>query len=180
MFSIQDKEYPLFHKLYSKKIKLNDIDQKILNEIRENGPIATHILARKLKIKTTQLRTSLQKLERNYKIIRAGITTDEKGRPAILWDTTEKFVPKHLLKSAEKISAEEALKKLIVKFLKINGPSTIDEICGWLGFPEEKIKPLLDKLEKETLIKQGIFTTTKIATQWILTEDLNQLLKQKT
>ena len=177
---IIDKEYPLFHKLYSKKIKINDIDQKILNEIRENGPIATHILARKLKIKTTKLRTSLQKLERNYKIIRAGITTDEKGRPAILWDTTEKFVPKHLLKSAEKISAEEALKKLIVKFLKINGPSTIDEICGWLGFPEEKIKPLLDELEKEALIKQGIFTTTKIATQWILTEDLNQLLKPKT
>jgi len=177
---ITDKEYPLFYKLYSKEIKLNDIDRKILNEIRENGPIATHILARRLKIKTTQLRTSLQKLERNYKIIRADIIADEKGRPAIQWDAAEKFVPKHLLKSAEKISIKEALKKLIVKFLKINGPSTIDEICGWLGFPEEKIIPILNELEKEELIKRGIFTTTKISTQWILTEDLKQLLQPET
>jgi len=174
---IIDKEYPLFHKLYSKEVKLNNIDRKILNEIRENGPIVTYILARKLKIKTTQLRTSLQKLERNYKIIRAGITTDEKGRPAILWDTAEKFVPKHLIKLAEKISVKEAIKKLILKFLKINGPSTIDEICGWIGFSEEKIHPLLNELEKEKIIKRGIFTSTKITSQWILIEDLKQLLQ---
>ncbi len=177
---IIDKEYPLFYKLYAKQIKLNDIDQKILNEIRENGPVATHILARKLKIKTGQLRASLQKLERSYKIIRVDITTDEKGRPAILWDTAEKFVPKHLLKEAKKISIETALKKLIIKFLHINGPSTIDEICGWIGFPEDKIKPLLNELQKEKITKHGMFTRTKIATQWILTEDLEKLFKPET
>jgi len=176
-FWIVDKEYPLFYKLYAKEIKLNNIDQKILKEIRENGPIATHILARKLKVKTTQLRASLQKLERNYKIIRVDVTKDEKGRPAILWDTTEKFIPKHLIKSAQEISIETALKKLIIKFLKLNGPSTIDEICGWIGFPEDKIKSLLNELQKEKITKHGVFTRTKIATQWILTEDLEKLLK---
>jgi len=173
---IVTEEYPIFRRVYEQNIPLNDLDRRILDTIKAEGPQTIIQLKKKLKAKISDVRVSLQRLESNFLIIRVDTIKDEKGKTMIVWDLPERVLPAEILERYQSLTRRLAQKKLIEKFLWFNGPSTVDEICEWSGLNEDEIRELLNQLEMEGKVVSGYYLKYKPDKQWVLRSDI-ELLK---
>ncbi|MHA2358176.1 MAG: hypothetical protein ACXABK_05360, partial [Candidatus Heimdallarchaeaceae archaeon] len=91
----------------------------------------------------------------------------------------EDIVPEHLRKQAKKLDPEECLKKLIMKYLKVHGPSTNLQINEYLKLDKEKIDRALIELEQTSEILKGQIVESSIEPQYIRLDD-RELLRNLT
>ncbi len=143
----------IFYTLYSKNP--GEDYEKYLPHFKKE--ITLRGLARKLKIGLGEASEIVRELERGY-LIRRKV----KG-----------FV---LRKKPEKMDRKYAARILVEKLLRYFAPLTLGEISYRLALPEDFVRDILKEMEREGVVKSGIFTLSD-ERQYMLAEDFNKLIK---
>ena len=168
--SIPLEDFQLFWNLYVKSAELGAIDEKILHQLNETSPLSLNKLSEDLDIPISTLQLHLEKLERAMLVFR----TDYElygGRVRSKYSLSEKILPKQLLQEAKKLDPEECLKKILLRFLKVNGPSTLHQILEYLKIEEEKVQRALSELQNQSRILKGRIIESALEDQYIRLED---------
>ncbi|MGQ4891766.1 MAG: ATP-dependent helicase [Candidatus Njordarchaeia archaeon] len=168
---ISVRDYPIYHKGLFRGFKLDDLSEKILGLLKKEGKASTTVLMRKLRVNFDELRFSLKILEQKHQICKIGF--EEKGvETVVVWGLTENVLPKKIIRETENLGEREALEKLILRYLKSNGPTTLEELSTFTGFKVEKIREIMEDLENRDLVTRGYFYALKKYPQFIRTMDL--------
>ena len=168
--SIPIDDFQLYWNLYVKNIETSEIDTKILEILQKKSPLSFSKLSEELDLPTDVLQLHLERLERAMLILR----TDYElygGRIRSKFSLAEKIVPSQLIQEAKKLDPEECLKKVLSRFLKVNGPSTLHQIADYLKIEEEKILRALLELQNQNLVLKGRIIESSLEDQYIRLED---------
>ncbi|MHA1446741.1 MAG: ATP-dependent helicase [Candidatus Heimdallarchaeaceae archaeon] len=168
--SIPITDFQLFWNLYLKSIDKTELDEKILKLINDVHPISLNKIAEELKEETRTVQIHLEKLESAMLIARVEYELYG-GRIRSKLAPISEVVPEPLLREAKKLDPEECLKKIILRFLKVHGPSTMHQITDYLRIEEEKLVRALAELEQKSRILKGRITESSTDLQYIRLED---------
>ena len=168
--SIPITDFQLYWNIYLKSFEKTELDEKILNLIKDTHPISLNKIAEELNEEIRTVQTSLEKLERAMLIARVDYELYG-GRIRTKYAPIELVIPEPLLKEAKKLDPEECLKKIILRFLKVRGPSTMAQITEYLRIEDEKLIRALTELEQKSRILKGRITDSSADPQYIRLED---------
>jgi len=142
-------EVPVYYLALTPSVQLDSHDLRLLEFIRDNGPVPKDVLYKWVNLSKRDLERSLWKLDLSLKIVRAGWIRERSwGEP--LWDTFEKWLPQINLEALDPACAKE---QLVLKFLKLNG---ILKVTQLLGLFRGSLTPREVLLTLESLIKRGL------------------------
>ncbi|UJG43183.1 MAG: ATP-dependent helicase [Candidatus Heimdallarchaeum endolithica] len=168
--TVHISDFPLFWNIYVVSADLTEKDKALLSLLETDGPLSESELKEKLNLKDEELKINLGRLERSFQIMRVNIHY-YRGKLRHKYDISERVVSKFLLKQASLLDPEECLKKVILRFLKNHGPSTISLIANYLQLSNEKIRRSLTELEQQNLVLSGKITEHFLGEQYIRVED---------
>lgn len=170
------EEYPLYVNAMRLSSYIDDDAKKVLSLLENKKEMTSVQIGRALNLKYSELRPILKKLEHAFLITKSKFT--KKGKESVVvWSLTEDIVPESLKKEAEAIDRNYAIQRLILLYLKANGPSTLLDLATWLGRSEEELKSYINVLEKMGLVYSGFYTPLKQKPQYIRAED-REILKE--
>jgi len=165
------EDFSIYYPAMNKDFITDPLAEKVLNYLKKKGTATTKELMSQFKVKFSDLRLSLKVLEQKYLICKVGFVEREQEESMVLWSLTSNYVPKDLYNMATKLSEADALKKLIVRYLKAHGPSTPEEISSFTAHPVAYIENLLNELERDGIILSGYFYPLKKRPQYICYHD---------
>ncbi|MCD6164116.1 MAG: ATP-dependent helicase [Candidatus Odinarchaeota archaeon] len=170
------EDYPIYATAYQEPVKIGNLERKILDHLRSCGEATINQIIKTLKIKRRKVNRALKNLEKAYLVHRKRRKTKKKSKTYhTAWYIAEEIVPTKILLKTAKMNKAEAQKQIILKFLYLNGPSTLKEIANYTGFPQDETSKILSLLEAEGVIERGRFVDYKPAPQIIIKEDLEEL-----
>ncbi len=168
--SIPLKDFQLYWNLYVTTIEENELEKRILATLKEKSPISLNQLSEELDIPISTLQPHIERLERAILVLR----TDYElygGRVRNKYALSENIVPKQLFNEAKKLDPEECLKKILLHYLKVHGPSTLYQIIEYLRIEEEKVNRALSELQNQNRILKGRIVESALEDQYIRLED---------
>ncbi len=168
--SIPINDFHLYWNLYVKTIEKSEIEDNILEILKEKYPLSLNKLSEELDLPIKTLQVHLEKLERAMLIVRTEYELYG-GRVRSKISLAENVIPNQLMKEAKKLDPEECLKKVLLKFLKVNGPSTLHQILEFLRIEEEKITRALSELQSQNRVLKGRIIESSLEDQYIRLED---------
>lgn len=163
-------DFPLFWNIYVKSTELDDLGQSIIVLLKTNDKLSSRDIANVLSETEIRVFSSLYKLEQNFLIIR---TNFEFYRGKVKWKYTliENIIPKEILNQTKNLDPEECLKRVLLRYLKVHGPSTKGQIAEYLKIEEEKVDRSLSEFEQDNKILKGQFVEGTVDHQYITLED---------
>ncbi len=168
--SIPINDFQLYWNLYVKTAEENETDKAIIKILKEKSPISLNGLSEELDLPISTLQTHIEKLERSMQVTR----TDYElygGRVRNKYALSETIIPKQLFQEAKKLDPEECLKKILLRFLKVNGPSTLHQILEYLQIEAEKVQRALSELQNQNRVLKGRIIESSVEDQYIRLED---------
>ena len=168
--TIPVNDFQLYWNLYVKKIEEDEIDQKMLELLKEKSPLSLNKLSEELDLPIEAIQPHLEKLERAILVTR----TDYElygGRVRNKYSLSEQVIPQQLFQEAKKLDPEECLKKVLLRYLKVNGPSTLHQILEYFRIEEDKVQRALSELQGKNRILKGRITESALEDQYIRLED---------
>ena len=163
-------DYPIFWNIYSKSIELSEINKEILKTLKTKTPLSIQDISTEIEETKGITENNLETLERAMLVTKTQYEL-QGGKVKWKYCLMEDFVPEHLMKQAKKLDPEECLKKLLLKHLKVNGPSTMYQITEYLRVEEDKITRALTELEQKSEILKGQIIESTLEPQYIRLED---------
>ena len=148
----------------------NDLDTKIIELLEKKSPLSAKDIADEIGETINVVKSRLEKIEQSLVISR---TQFELTGGSITWKyaLTSKIVPSNLIKQAKRLDPEECLKQIVLRYLKVHGPSTSNQIVNYLKIEEEKITRALVELEQRNKILKGQIIEGSVEPQYIRLED---------
>ena len=149
-------EVPYYAAVYSGSSKLDKADEKVLGILKKK-PLGARSIETATGLPKERVTTILRKLERCYLIERTGI--DELIYRA---------------RDVEQAKSEEALDRLLVRYLDVHGPTTAHELAYILDAETDLVEGTLRDLENEAVVSSGNFVVDE-EYQFMLSRDLSKL-----
>ncbi|MHA1692787.1 MAG: ATP-dependent helicase [Candidatus Heimdallarchaeaceae archaeon] len=164
------EDFPLYWNIYLKSIELSEKDGQVLELIKEKHPISLAKITEELELQDQDIKLNLERLERVMLITRINFET-YKGKTTWKYISIEDFVPESFRAKAKKLDPEVCLEKIVLKYLKINGPSSASDIVEYLLLDQEKISRTLIELEQKNRVLKGQIIASTLEPQYIRLED---------
>ncbi len=149
-------EVPYYAAVYAGDVHLDKTEEKALDALRKK-PQTAKTLEAAIHLPKEKVSTVLRKLERAYLVERKGI---------------EELIFKG--REVEKAKYEEALDRLLVRYLDLHGPTTAHELAYVLDAETEIVEGALRDLENEGVVSSGNFVVGE-EYQFMLSRDLSKL-----
>lgn len=163
-------DFQIFWNVYGKSIELTDIDKKILKLLKTKHPLDSEDIVEEIDESKDVLEKRLNVLESAMLVVRTDFELFG-GREKWKYCLIDEIIPEDLRKQAKRLDPEECLKKLLLRYLKVHGPSTAKEIVEYLRVEEEKIVRALTELEQKSEILKGQIIEASVEPQYIRLAD---------
>ncbi|MEE9410448.1 MAG: ATP-dependent helicase [Candidatus Heimdallarchaeota archaeon] len=168
--AIPINDYPVFWNIYAKTLETTELDDKILSLLQKKHPLSSKEIAEDLNETAEPIKSHLEKLEQTMIISRSNFEIIG-GRNTWKYILTADLVPSNLISQAKRLDPEECLKKIVLRYLKVHGPSTSIQIIDYLKIEEDKVTRALFELEQRNRILKGQIIEGSIEPQYIRLED---------
>jgi len=130
LFSLE--MFPHFYKL-CRKSKLNKTAKKILDLLKQHGPASTTVLRKSLKLfgkeNKNEFMRAIDQLQMAFAV--AIVSREKPPKMTHIYDLTERWMPRELLKKAESTTETVAREKIVTKMLEsrvISQPEDLKKI----------------------------------------------------
>ena len=151
-------EVPAYAAATAKERELNDIDQKVLDQVRERTALSDITAA--LEISEDVTFRSMRKLESMYLVTRTDITANNK------WYFSRVNYPK--------LDRNKCLDEIVFRYLDCFSPATVPEVAFALSITEDDAEAALDSLVNSEEVVKGQFLISQ-SPQYMKTIDRMRL-----
>jgi len=156
------------------EIKLDNIDNLVLDVIDSKGPISRQEIYKYIQLDRSTIDRSLQKLQRSYKVVR--IYQDSRG--TIKYWTFDKWIPIDIQNRIKKLDEYTAKKEFVYRWIHALGMRTINHLYGWMDgiISQSELRALLTDLEDEGRIVSGYLYEGRKEINYMTQDDFKNLL----
>ncbi|MGQ4913718.1 MAG: DNA glycosylase AlkZ-like family protein [Candidatus Asgardarchaeia archaeon] len=167
-------DLPIWYHVLREEIKLDNIDNLVLDVIDSKGPISRQEIYKYIQLDRSTIDRSLQKLQRSYKVVR--VYQDSRG--TIKYWTFDKWIPIDIQNRIKKLDEYTAKKEFVYRWIHALGMRTINHLYGWMDgiISQSELHALLTDLEDEGRIVSGYLYEGRKEIHYMTQDDFKNLL----
>lgn len=154
---VSARNLPYYYVSLKKEIEPNELDNRILDFLRANGPTSRRALREALGARGKIIGRSIKRLDAGFLIVRAGIQQPKSGWISRIWDLWDTYIPVEVLKECDRISMEEARGFVLEKYLPTKGPLGRRHLRRLFKWPRNETEETIDRLISEQKVAEGYF-----------------------